>query len=362
MKTICVTVLVLIATAVHAERIPFDDTAWKIDAQEAEVVNYLGKQALHIRGGYATLPAIQLTDGLIEFDIAVSAERGFSGALFRVQDLANYEHFYIRPHMSGNPDANQYTPVINGVSAWQLYYGEGFGAPVKYRVNQWMHVKIAYRDDRAEVFIDSDAPVLVVDALRRAVAAGAVGVGSGNFAPAYFANFEVAALPADYRFTEVERESEPAEPGTVRAWQVSEAFAADELPARLTATGDWTALAAEPSGVTNLAQAPGVAPGKDTVIARLVLDSRAEQTTTLQFGYSDQVTVYLNGRPLYRGDNTYQSRDYRYLGTIGLFDTLFLPLAAGRNEVWFAVTEAFGGWGVQARLPEQHGVTIAKAP
>jgi len=34
-----------------------------------------------------------------------------------------FEHFYIRPHQSGNPDANQYTPVFNGVSAWQLYHG-----------------------------------------------------------------------------------------------------------------------------------------------------------------------------------------------------------------------------------------------
>jgi len=362
MRALFVITLVFGSTVVHAERFTFDDPAWKFDAQEAEVVDYLGERALRIRGGYATLPEIRLTDGLIKFDIAVSVERGFSGAIFRVQDLANYEHFYIRPHMSGNPDANQYTPVINGVSAWQLYNGEGFGAPVEYRMNEWMHVTIAYRDDRAEVFIDSDAPVLVVDALRRAVAAGAAGVGAGNFAPAYFANFDVSPLPANYRFTDVEREPAPIAPGTVRSWQVSSAFAADELPARLQAMGDWTVLAAEPSGITNLAQAPGVAPRKNTVVARLVLDSRIGQTRALQFGYSDQVTVYLHGEPLYRGDNTYQSRDYRYLGTIGLFDTVFLPLEEGRNEVWFVVTEAFGGWGIQARFPDQDGITIADAP
>ncbi|MCH8059016.1 MAG: hypothetical protein IIA11_01020 [Proteobacteria bacterium] len=45
-----------------------------------------------------------------------------------------------------------------------------------------------------------------------------------------------------------------------------------------------------------------------------------------------------------KGNNAYQSRDYRYLGTIGLFDAIMLPLAVGDNELWIAVSEAFGGW------------------
>ena len=350
--------LTLFATAVHAEQYPFGSDAWDIEAEEAEIVDYLGERSLRIRGGYATLPGVDLTDGLIEFDIAVSAERGFSGAIFRVQDLANYEHFYIRPHMSGNPDANQYTPVFNGVSAWQLYHGEGFGSPVNYRVNDWMHVTIAYRGDRAEVFIDSDTPVLAVDALRRAIAGGSVGVGAGNFAPAYFANVEVSPLPANYRFAEFDGRTVRTTPGTVQTWQVSRAFPEKDLAARLANPGDWTGLAAEPKGITNLARAPGATLENDTVIARVVIDSRERQTKTVDFGYSDRVTVYLNGRPLYRGDNSYQTRDYRYLGTIGLFDTVFLPLEEGANELWFAVTEAFGGWGIQARFPDAEGIAI----
>lgn len=61
---------------------------------------------------------------------------------------------------------------------------------------------------------------------------------------------------------------------------------------------------------------------------------------------------------MYAGDNTYQSRDYRYLGTIGLFDTVVLPLVAGANEIVIAVTEAFGGWGVMAELDDLDGVSI----
>ena len=46
----------------------------------------------------------------------------------------------------------------------------------------------------------------------------------------------------------------------------------------------------------------------------------------LELGYSDRAIVYLNGERLYRGNATYRSRDYRFLGSIGLWDTIYLPL------------------------------------
>ena len=60
--------------------------------------------------------------------------------------------------------------------------------------------------------------------------------------------------------------------------------------------------------------------------------------------------MFLNGRPLYEGDDTYRSRDYRFLGSIGWYDALHLPLEEGANELAVVVSEDFGGWGVQARL------------
>ena len=72
----------------------------------------------------------------------------------------------------------------------------------------------------------------------------------------------------------------------------------------------------------------------------------------LELGFSDRAVVFLNGRALYRGDDTYRSRDYRFLGSIGYYDTLFLPLVAGANDLVVAVSEDFGGWGVQARLAD----------
>jgi hypothetical protein len=185
-----------------------------------------------------------------------------------------------------------------------------------------------------------------------------VGFGAGNFAPAYFANFEASPLAPEYVFAPVDRDDGPPATGTVTSWQVSGAFAEDELEDRLRAGLEWSALAAENSGVTNLARARGAGAERNTVVARLVLDSRGRQLKPLAFGYSDSVVVYLNGTPLYRGTNAYQSRDYRFLGTIGLFDTVYLPLEDDRNEVWFAVTEAFGGWGIQARFADLDGIAL----
>lgn len=76
----------------------------------------------------------------------------------------------------------------------------------------------------------------------------------------------------------------------------------------------------------------------------------------MKIGFSDRIKVFLNNRLIYGGTNNYRSRDYRYLGTIGYFDELFLPLNAGKNELCVAVSESFGGWGIQAKFDDIQGI------
>ncbi|MEL6926392.1 MAG: hypothetical protein AAFO94_20280, partial [Bacteroidota bacterium] len=83
-----------------------------------------------------------------------------------------------------------------------------------------------------------------------------------------------------------------------------------------------------------------------------------EQLKELQFGYSDAAAVFVNDQILYRGKNLFRSRDYRYLGTIGYFDSVYLQLKKGRNEVVIAVAENFGGWGLKAKLENMEGITL----
>jgi hypothetical protein len=70
--------------------------------------------------------------------------------------------------------------------------------------------------------------------------------------------------------------------------------------------------------------------------------------------------VFLNGQPLFAGDDTYQSRDYRFLGSIGWWDSVFLPLRQGENDLVIAVSESFGGWGLQARFENLDGIRLGE--
>jgi len=128
-------------------------------------------------------------------------------------------------------------------------------------------------------------------------------------------------------------------------------------PARLAAR-TWTRLAAEPSGLADLARVNGLSDERNTVFARTTIRSARAQVKALELGFSDRALAYLNGSALFQGDDTYRSRDYRFLGSIGYWDTLYLPLVEGDNELVVAVSETFGGWGIQARFPDPADVTF----
>ena len=325
---------------------------WRVEADAHAWVQYRGEQALYLQNGVAMLDGATFGNGVIEFDIAFSGERGFGGVVWRAADLLNFEHFYLRPHQSGNPDANQYTPVFNGVPGWQLYADADHSAPTRYPVNEWLHVKLVVWNDQAQVFIgDMRQPAVEIPELKHPVGVGGIGL-HASFAPFYFANFSHRPLTEE-PFPRLVPRTAAAGPGTIRSWQVSSAFDASRLypVTRLDFDEfddlDWTRLDAERSGLVNLARVQGLADG-DTVFARTVITADEAGLRRIRFGFSDRVRVYLNGRLLYEGDNTGSTRDYRYLGTIGLFEALWLPLEAGENELWFAVSERYGGWGLMA--------------
>jgi hypothetical protein len=308
-----------------------------------------------LKGGIAAVAGSRFTDGIIEFDLRMSGERGFMGAAWRIQDLESYEEFYLRPHQSGNPDANQYQPVFHGVAAWQLYHGERYGSPSSYRFDQWVHLKIVVAGTRAEVYIDDmTRPALRIDELKRGLAGGRVGLTAGNFAPATFSNFRYTPMPKPPVLQGGPRAPEVAPPGSILAWQsrasstaapstasspskVTRARAGPASPPRIAASPTWPASRASRS--TRTPSSPA------STCARI-----ASRPKRLRFGFSDAVKVYLNGRLLYAGSDEYRSRDYRFLGSIGLYDEVVLPLAKGENQVWMAVSESFGGLGGHGSL------------
>jgi hypothetical protein len=365
LKQIFVTVLAVgFALSLHAQTIPVDSNRWEFDARESRVEEYLGRQSLFLKGGLALVKDSKFLNGVIEFDIAFSPDRTFVGAIWRVLDKNNFEEFYFRPHQSGNPDANQYTPTFNGLAGWQLYYGEDFAVPVRYRFNEWMRVKIVVAGKQAEVYImDMETPALFIPELKQEPAPGQVGLSAGNFAPAHYSNFSFTAADAPTLKGKA-KPSKPAPKGLIAAWSVSSGFAEKNLQGKFQLSESdkagltWKKLESEGSGIANLARLVAIGEQSNTTFARLIIDSEREQIKEMKFGFSDRVRVYLNDHLLYAGTDGFVSRDYRFLGTVGLWDALYLPLKKGRNELWLAVSENFGGWGVIAAMEDMNGVQI----
>lgn len=357
--------LLTIGGSVIAQDFPLDPENWEVQSAGHVFENYQGKPSLYLFQGNASLKAgLQFFTGVIEYDIFVTERRGFPRVRFRVQDDLNYEEFYIRPHQSGNPDANQYTPVFNGLSGWQLYYGSDFSAPVSYRFNEWNHVKLVIARNRAEVYInDMNAPAIYVPELKRSPKIGALGLGSSGPSGFYFAGFKVIKQ-SNPQLKTPETSQEPLSDKAIRSWQVSESFPEAKLDKAYTLDKSlkdglkWSELKTENQGYVNLARVGVRAGGNNTVFVKVVIQSDRKQIKKLSYGFSDRAKIYLNDQVIAGGVNNYASRDYRYLGTIGYFDHVYLPLRKGRNELWVAVSENFGGWGIMARFDDISGIKV----
>lgn len=333
-----------------------DPRAWPLGPGEVALDEYLGRQCLRFGEGFSlsALPEVRLAEGAIEVDLAVGAERSFHGVAWHVRDPDNYESFFVRPHQVGNPDAIQYTPVTNGISSWQLYHGDGFWAPIAFPIDAWFTIRVAFAGGRADLFLeDLAAPVLRVRELKLHAPTGGIGllVGGSGLRVARF-----AYSPAVPVLSEPMPPQDPAAAGTITAWEVSDTFeeallaGLAELPDALLRGRTWTPVTAEPHGLLDLARVNPIRDGRNAVLARTRINADAARLAPLEIGFSDRALVFCNGHALFRGDDTYRSRDYRFLGSIGFWDTVYLPLVAGENELVIAVAEDFGGWGVQARL------------
>ncbi len=347
----------------------FDVSAWDIRAAESRVESYRGRSALLLRDGAAWLRGSRFKDGTIEFDIAFGNATGFPGIAFRAATRHDFELVYLREQLSGQPHATQYTPVLHDLYAWQIYAGPRWEAAAQWTYERWMHVRLVVSGSRAELFVDGDSAVQVIPSLRGPDGVGEIGLVAGPGA-ARFAN--IVVRPHDdagaAAMAPAPRDSTSAT--IVRSWRVSRPFP-ESLLARSTeldvgssgvGTGPWTVLDVEERGIANLARLAGVADGRNTVIASVTLTADHAMTARLRFGFSDRVRVYLNGRLLYAGNDGFGTRDPDFLGIVGLFDELFLPLRKGSNELWFAVSETFGGWAITADLPERAGLAVRQTP
>ena len=314
-----------------------------------------------------------MRDGVIDVDVATPASRGFFGIQFRIdKDGANAEWVYLRQHKSGLPDAMQYTPVLGTGLNWQIYNGPGFTGAVDIPKDVWFHLRLEFAGAQAKLYVkDMDQPALVMNDLKSGLQKGQVALAVLTRAT-YFSNFEVRTTPD----APWERHEASMPPGTLTKWRISPSYdaLARDLESPLApsefAAIQWQDVEAEPPGfvvlyryreaphprvtfATDFSKRLDPQPGMKVLYARTTIDSDRDQVKKLYIGYSDDVSVFLNGKILFRGRSAQNFRDPGFLGIVNPEnDAVYLPLQKGSNELMLAVSELGGGWGFICRLTD----------
>jgi hypothetical protein len=357
------------ATA-QVQRIEFSDPGWVLAGDDTRVDTVSGQTVLRLRTGIASFRPLSFQDGTIEFDVAMTHYRSFAYVRFRAQAEGELEEVYLRPHKSRLPDAIQYTPVYNGASNWQLYHGRGSTGAAWLPPEQWIHVRVVLSGSRAAVFVgDTTEPQLIVPHLARDPAVGYLSLRCfvadpdmpEGMAGASYRNLVVRPGEVPFDFATVE--PLPPPPGVVTAWRVSESFVPDSGPIEQLpgSSAVWRTLSTDQRGLLVLGRHLPRLPGgrRSAVLVRLTVTSDHERSVRFNVGYSDEVSVFLNGRLLFAGNDSYSFDQPRRQGLIGLDQgTLYLPLRRGSNELVLAVSDVFGGWGVMGQFPDREGIRI----
>ena len=332
--------------------VPFTSEAWQI--LNGTVEEFEGRTTL---AGSALLPGTDFHNGVLEVDMYFTGQRCFAGFYFRVQTGQEFENVYLRPHKPGHYDALQYQPVFGGQSGWQLYALDGYTAAVDIPHHEWVHVKLEVMGTQARLFIDrAPEPALVVTDLKHGDSHGPIGLQGAAGGLLRFADFSWRSDDTLVFDPAPEIETPP---GTIMNWELSRAWPISILDRDgwpLSADlGDmqWRPVSTEPTGLLNIARhVPRNGEQIDCVLARTVITSGTRTVKKLLFGYSDEVSVFLNGRILFRGQSAFRLRDPDFTGLVGLHDAVYLELQTGENELVLAVSENFGGWGLIARLTD----------
>jgi hypothetical protein len=368
--SVCQFALMVQAQSLQTLSLAPDSPRWEFEGQ-AKPADYQGRKSLFLDGGAAVIKDFEMRDGVIDVDVATPANRGFFGLQFRLaNEGANGEWVYLRQHKSGLADAMQYTPVLNTGANWQIYNGPGFTGAVDIPKDAWFHLRLEVTGAQAKLYVkDMEKPALVMDDLKSGVQKGAVALHVLTGAT-YFSNFEVRET-ADAPWS---RHLPPMPADTIIKWSISPSF--DALARNLEQTLSssemssikWQDVEAESPGFVVLyryREAPHLRvsfandfskrlepqPGSKVVYAKTTIDSDRDQVKKLLLGYSDDVSVFLNGQIVFRGRSAQYFRDPGFLGIVNPEnDTIYLPLKKGHNELTLAISELGGGWGFICRL------------
>jgi len=334
---------------------------WDFKPNMVEFTTYKSRTAMKIlpKAGKAVLKMMDFTDGTIEFDFD-PLDPFFASFYFHYQDANENECFYFRTQSAGNTnaiDAIQYAPHIAGINLWDMLFHYQGGADFKR--DQWNHVKLVISGRQMRAYVNSNTkPTLEIPRLEGNALHGTLAF-EGEAA---ISNLVVKPGQIEGLDSRPGIDLTDHDPRYIRTWEVSTPL---NTPPKIDfnwawvpdSTTKWEPIEAERRGLINLTRKFGQGNSRRIVWLKKSIQVATAQTMKLHLGFSDEVWVLLNGRPLYFDKNWYGtplSKEPAGRCTIENASVL-IPLKAGDNQVLIGVANNFYGWGIITRMDVMAG-------
>jgi hypothetical protein len=348
-----IAVLLLMAVQVNAQKMYLKAENWESQPGAVEFITYKNVPAMKVvaRSGQIIMKNLDFTDGTIEYDMEPVDAR-FTSFYFHQTSKEENEIFYFRTGRAGNNtamDAVQYAPVIKNVNLWDMY--PQYQSNATYERGKWNHVKLVIAGKQMRVYVNNiltlQIPKLEGESHHGTIAFDGQVIISGLVIKPGQTEGLSAAEGMDITDND---------PRYIRKWLVSSPqntdntdFSEKFIPA---ATAAWDTVWAEREGLVNLTRKFGESKQRRIVWLKTAIHSDSLQQRRLDFGFSDEVWVYINGRMLYADKNLYGGPMAKQPdGRCSLENTSFgLPLNKGDNELLIGISNDFYGWGIMARL------------
>jgi hypothetical protein len=353
-----------IAQKGKAEIIPLKADNWEFKSGTVEFTDHHSKKAMKLLPGsdVVVLKNFSFTDGTIEYDMEPLV-KGFTSVYFRWKDPEESEIFYFRTWAAGDPqsmNAVQYAPTIKGVNLWDLMFH--FQANATYKNNEWNHVKLVVSGKQMRAYVnDMSVPALEIPMLEGNTSSGTLAF-DGQVAIA-----NLIVKPGETEGLNPEPGIDPVANDTryLRKWQVSEPIITEKgidfrnsyYPGD---SANWQDITAERRGLINLSRKFGQINGRRIVWLKTTIHSDKDQDKTLRLGFSEEVWMLINKKPLYVDKNLYNTPMQKQPGGRCSIDnaSITVPLKEGDNELLVGVSNFFYGWGIVARFDDLDGIKI----
>ena len=316
--------------------------------KDAVFESFDGRETLKLNGK-AFLKEVSLQDASISVDVYANTKRSFAGILFRKKDKS-MEEVYMRMHKSSQVDAVQYSPSFRGELTWQLY--REHQAKVSLKSTGWNTLRIDIKGDAASVYVNNEL-VMKVNDLRTDHKEGAIGLFAlfGN----RFSNFQYMAEESEKGKSSKDINYEQ---GLISEWSISGAkMYSTDTGLKDFAKDSFQKVATEESGLLAFSKyldKPSSGAFEQNqeacVLARVSVFSEDKRYARLAIDFSDKVLLFVNGSPVFRGNNAFRTKGVQYMGHLSLeANHLYIPLEKGENTIECLVIDRANGWGLMAK-------------